>query len=102
MKIPTDTLVSDCHEALVYTEGIEYFCTRCKQRCKSTRTFGEAVGRRNAVTRERARLEHEVISAAKTKRNADKTFEVTPSIETWNAGVAANSQFIEAVDALTE
>jgi len=51
---------------------------------------------------ERARLEREVIEAAKAKRSADKLFAATPCVETWNEGVAANGRFIEIVDALTE
>jgi hypothetical protein len=75
MLISGDTLVSDCHEAMIYMEGTEYRCIRCMKHCQSAGTLSEVTERRNAISNERARLEREVIEAAKAYGRAARAVE---------------------------
>ena len=67
MVISGDTLVSDCHGAIVYIEGEdEYRCMRCMQPCKSAGSLSEKHERDNAIPKEHQRLQLAVVSAAKS------------------------------------
>jgi len=78
MVISGDTLISDCHEAIIYLEGEEYRCMRCMQPCKSAGTLSEKHERDNAILKEHKRLQLAVVEKAKARRRAEKVFDSSP------------------------
>lgn len=100
MLMSSGTLISDCHNAPIYLEGGDYYCTGCCKPCKSAGTFADKYQRDNAITNEHNRLRVAVVDKAKARRAAEKVFDKTPA--TAQALLAAEIAEDGAVDVLIE
>src|ERR1043165_1360008 len=104
MLISGDTLISNCHGAMIYMEGEEYRCTRCMKPCKSAGTLSEKHERDNAIPKEHQRLQSAVVEAAKAEvameRAADRGSNTITRTEALIKMQRAMKAKREAVDAL--
>jgi hypothetical protein len=93
MVMSGGTLVSECHDAIIYMEGEKYICGHCLKPCNSAGTLSEKHERDNAISAEHARLKDAVVEKAKEFTSDEE------ARDNWNALVAYR-ELCGVVDAL--